>query len=171
MSNTSASTKRIIVTLSTGKQGSGVVRALAKRNEGSSLAYEILAVTRSTSSSKAQSLAKLPGVVMLESAYEPASIFEKAEKAGAGGDIYGAFSVQQSFDNPDGGLKGEVDQAKKMVDEAAKRNIKHFIYSSVDFGGQSVTSEWKRALVQKGFAIPWSYALLLAPLLYRHSPF
>jgi uncharacterized protein YbjT (DUF2867 family) len=138
-------TKRIIVTLSTGKQGSGVVKALAKRNESGKATYEILAVTRSASSSKAQSLAKLPGVVLLESAYDPASIFEKAQTTGAGGDIYGAFSVQQSFDNPDGGLKGELDQAKKMADNAAKHNLQHFVYSSVDFGGQAVTSERSRA--------------------------
>lgn len=124
-------TKRIVVTLGTGKQGSAVVRALAALNTPV-VKYTILLVTRDASGEKAVELAQLPGVELLESRYEPSEIIAKARE---GGDVYGVFSVQQSMDNKEGGVEREKEQGKDLSDEAAKAGVKHFVYTSVDFGG------------------------------------
>ncbi|CEH13861.1 NMRA-LIKE FAMILY DOMAIN-CONTAINING PROTEIN 1 [Ceraceosorus bombacis] len=135
--SSSAAAKRIVVFLSTGKQGTGVVKALSALNSASTdPTFKVLAVTRSASSSKAKAFAKLPGVEILESEYDAAKVFEKALK---GGPVYGVFSVQQSFDNPNGGVKGETEQGIQVADEAAKAGVQHLIYSSVDFGGLAKT--------------------------------
>lgn len=127
--------KRIVVILSTGKQGSGVVKALAQLNREAgeaTPAYEILAVTRSAQGARAKEFVALPGVTILEAdSTQPAAVIEKAK---AGGPIYGVFSVQQSFDNPAGGIKGEVRQANELADAAAEAGVQHFVYTSVDFG-------------------------------------
>lgn len=135
----STQSKRILVTLATGNQGSGLVRALARRNQAAGSAdgrpFEILAVTRNASSDKAQKLAALPGVTLLESDYEPESLFEKANKDGP---IYGVFSVQTLVGLPSHvpkGPPGEAVLGKQMADAAAKYAVKHFVYSSVDMGG------------------------------------
>ncbi|PWN92590.1 NAD(P)-binding protein [Acaromyces ingoldii] len=122
-------TKRILVSLSTGRQGTAVVKALAKRNETSPGTYDIIAATHNASSAKAKGLAQLPGVEIIECDYEPRVMFDKA-----GTNLYGVFSVQQSYDNPRGGVAAEIREAKQMADEAAKRGVKHFVYASVDRG-------------------------------------
>lgn len=127
--------KRIIVTMATGTQGSGLIRALAKRNQTTPNSFEILAVTRSVQSGKAKKLESLPGVKLLESEYVPEQIFEKASK---GGPIYGVFSVQSAMALPPHvpkGPEGETVLGKEVADVAAKYNVKHFIYTSVDQGG------------------------------------
>ena len=129
------SAKRIIVTMATGTQGSGLIRALAKRNQAKPDTYEILAVTRSVQSGKAKKLEALPGVRLLESEYNPEQIFEKASK---GGPIYGVFSVQSAMGLPSHvpkGVEGETVLGKEVADIAAKYNVQHFIYTSVDQGG------------------------------------
>jgi uncharacterized protein YbjT (DUF2867 family) len=129
-------TKRILVSLATGKQGAAVVRALSKRNEVNPDTYYIVAVTHNTSSPKAVALGRLPGVHVIESNYIPSEMFENAA-GGQGsqhGAIYGVFSVQQSYDNPRGGVTAEINEAKQMADEAAKHSVQHFIYASSDFG-------------------------------------
>lgn len=134
------SAKRIIVTMATGTQGSGLIRALAKRNESSPNSFEILAVTRSSSSEKAKKLASLPGVKLLESEYVPEKIFEKASK---GGPIHGVFSVQSAMLLPSHvpkGVEGETVLGKEVADVAAKYKVQHFIYTSVDQGGLSKTN-------------------------------
>ncbi|PWN32763.1 NAD(P)-binding protein [Meira miltonrushii] len=129
------SAKRIIVTMATGTQGSGLIRALAKRNQSTPNTFEILAVTRSAQSGKAKKLEALPGVRLLESEYIPEQIFEKASKDGP---IYGVFSVQSAMLLPSHvpkGVEGETVLGKEVADVAAKYDVKHFIYTSVDQGG------------------------------------
>ncbi|MCO5585397.1 hypothetical protein L7F22_039330 [Adiantum nelumboides] len=121
--------------MATGTQGSGLIRALAKRNQTTPNSFEILAVTRSVQSGKAKKLESLPGVKLLESEYVPEQIFEKASK---GGPIYGVFSVQSAMALPPHvpkGPEGETVLGKEVADVAAKYNVKHFIYTSVDQGG------------------------------------
>jgi hypothetical protein len=48
--------------------------------------------------------------------------------------VYAVFSVQQSVDNPKG-VAGETAEANALADAAAKHAVKHFLYSSVNFGG------------------------------------
>ena len=61
--------------------------------------------------------------------------YAQVAKAREGGDVYGVFSVQQSMDNKEGGVEREKEQGKDLSDEAAKAGVKHFVYTSVDFGG------------------------------------
>lgn len=124
--------KRILVTLSTGKQGSNVVRALSERNKAGQQNYEILAVTRDAQSGKSRKLASLPGVVALESPYTAEEIFKKAAE---GGEIYGVFSAQVM-----GGAE-ETALGNAVADAAAKYKVKHFVYSSVDRGAEDKTGE------------------------------
>lgn len=129
------SAKRILVTMSTGNQGSATVRALAKRNEAKPSTFEILAVTRSASSGKAKELGSLPGVTLLESDYVPTQIFDKATK---GGPVHGIFGVQSAMLLPSHvpkGPPGETVLGKDLIDVAIKHNVQHFVYTSVDQGG------------------------------------
>lgn len=65
----------------------------------------------------------------------PAGIFRNARQV-ATNPIWGVFSVQVAIGN--GAL--EESQGKAMVDEALKRNVKFFVYTSVDRGGESSTT-------------------------------
>lgn len=150
-----SSARVVLVTLSTGKQGSAVVRALAALNEAhaassdtAELKYLILACTRDASSdnAKAVELGGLKGVHMLQTPYRPSEIFERADEylvqhGRTDKKISAVFSVQQGLDNKEGGLQMEVEQGKKMADEAARREtaVDLFVYSSVDFGGINPT--------------------------------
>jgi hypothetical protein len=42
--------------------------------------------------------------------------------------------VQQSVENPKG-VTGETVEANTLADAAAKHDVKHFVYASVNFGG------------------------------------
>ncbi|KAJ7623610.1 hypothetical protein FB45DRAFT_926227 [Roridomyces roridus] len=131
--------KVVLVLLATGKQGSGVVRALAKQNDASSssnpLPWTILAQTRDASSSKSRALGELRGVRLVEgSADSPELLFDAALPD----PVYAVYSVQLGLDNPRG-LDGEVEQAKRLADVAAERGVKHFIYAGGNFGGEGET--------------------------------
>ncbi|KAJ7493227.1 NAD(P)-binding protein [Mycena galericulata] len=131
---TSSSSKVVLVMLATGKQGSGVVRALAKINDESAasgdLPWTILAQTRDTTSSKSKALAALRGVQLVQgSAETPETLF-----AAAPGPVYAVYSVQLGLDNPQG-LDGERTQARKLADAAAAHGVKHFVYAGANFGG------------------------------------
>jgi len=100
-------------------------------------AYTILAVTRSAKSAKSQALLSLRGVELLQgNLNDPRALFTTAT---AEGPVYGVFSVQQSIDNPDKGIVGEVRQGKGLADVAVEFGVQHFVYSSVDFGGLEKT--------------------------------
>ncbi|KAJ7489037.1 NAD(P)-binding protein [Mycena latifolia] len=121
-----ANSKVVLVMLSTGKQGGAVTRALAKVNQsapGDAAPWLILAQTRDITSAKSKALESLPGVRLHKgSPDDPAALF-----ASAPGPVYAVFSVQQSVDNPV--------QANALADAAAKHGVKHFVYTSVNFGG------------------------------------
>ncbi|KAJ7773638.1 NAD(P)-binding protein [Mycena maculata] len=128
----SSSSKIVLVMLATGKQGTGVVRALAKINDVSTsdLPWTILAQTRDISSSKSQALAALRGVRLVQgSADAPEALFGAAP-----GPVYAVYSVQLGLDNPRG-LAGEVEQAKLLADAAATHGVQHFVYAGGNFGG------------------------------------
>ncbi|KAJ6598136.1 hypothetical protein DFH09DRAFT_1131049 [Mycena vulgaris] len=139
MSTTSATagevptTKVVLVMLATGKQGGAVTRALAQANRSAAdgaLPWLILAQTRDTASAKSKALDSLPGVRLHKgSPDDPGALFTSAPAP-----VYAVFSVQQSADNPTG-VKGELVQAKALADAAAKHGVKHFVYTSVNFGG------------------------------------
>ncbi|KAJ7859315.1 NAD(P)-binding protein [Mycena olivaceomarginata] len=126
------SSKAVLVMLSTGKQGGAVVRALAKANDAApedAIPWLILAQTRDPSSAKSKALESLRGVRLHKGTpTDPLALFTSAP-----GPVYAVFSVQQSVDNPKG-VVGETVEANALADAAAKHDVKHFVYTSVNFG-------------------------------------
>lgn len=123
--------KYILVTNATGNQGSAVIDALAK-NPG----FTLLAQTRNTSSAGAQKIAaKGANIKLIEgSLNDIPALFKTAQDATAGSSIWGVYSVQVSV-GKDVTHDGEIQQGKAVVDEAVKAGVKHFVYSSVERGG------------------------------------
>ncbi|KAJ7176896.1 NAD(P)-binding protein [Mycena filopes] len=129
-----STSKVVLVMLSTGKQGGATVRALARINDAAAPGYSppwtILAQTRDVASTKSKALAALNGVRLHKgSPDDPEALFTSAPAP-----VYAVFSVQQSVDNPRG-VKGEVVHANALADAATKHGVKHFVYTSVNFGG------------------------------------
>ncbi|KAL4886411.1 hypothetical protein BJY04DRAFT_213179 [Aspergillus karnatakaensis] len=120
----------ILVTGATGKQGGALIRSLVSKNAP----FQILAVTRNTQSASAQRLSKLSARISLVQGDldRPAELFQAA-KALSSSPIWGVFSVQTVLGN----TTSEEVQGKALVDEAVKNNVKHFVYSSVDRGGDN----------------------------------
>jgi uncharacterized protein YbjT (DUF2867 family) len=115
------STRKLLITGATGKQGGAVIRALLSRSSP----FHILALTRDASSAKAKSLALKSNVTVVEGdSTSPESIFSKH------GPIHGIFIVTTPGD------KGSEElQATRMIVEAGKSGVKHLVFSSVDRGG------------------------------------
>lgn len=124
-------TRKILVSGATGKQGGAVVKALLASPPP--FPYEILALTRKASSTAAQSLASKPNVSVIQGDLNDCpAIFEKA-----GGDksIWGVFSVQLPAMGSKNAEDEEVKQGCALVDAAVANGVSHFVYSSVDRGG------------------------------------
>lgn len=120
----------ILVTTATGRQGSAAIRALLKLPQPPST---ILAVTRSASSAGAQKLASTSSTIKLVEGNldNTPAIFDAAKKL-TDQPIWGVYSVQL----PQGmGIANEEAQGKSLIDESLSRGVKHFVYSSVDRGG------------------------------------
>ncbi|KAJ7173266.1 nucleoside-diphosphate-sugar epimerase family protein [Mycena filopes] len=132
-----SSSKIVLVMLATGTQGGGVVKALVKANEDSNqdpAPWIILAQTRDPASARSKAIASLRGVRLHKGVpTDAAALFRSAP-----GPVYGVFSVQQSYENPQG-LEGEVAEAKALANEAAKHGVKHFVYTGVNLGPRSAT--------------------------------
>ncbi|EXJ94905.1 hypothetical protein A1O1_00023 [Capronia coronata CBS 617.96] len=124
------STRKILVTGATGKQGGAVIKALLA--DPPPFEYQILALTRKSTSAPARSLASNPKVTLIEgSLEEPGSIFTLAGGVGA---IWGVFCVTiPSFKKEAEDV--EMKQGKDLVDAAIAHDVKHFVYTSVDRGG------------------------------------
>lgn len=125
-------TKTILITGATGKQGGSVIDNLLQQDAD----VEILAVTRNTKSSSAQKLAdKSPKIKLVQGTLDqPDDIFNNAKKV-TSSPIWGVFSVQvASFS---GNTELEEHQGKNLIDAALRNNIKHFVYASVDRGGDN----------------------------------
>ncbi|CAG8019570.1 unnamed protein product [Penicillium olsonii] len=125
--------KTILITGATGKQGGSVITALLNANAD----VEILAVTRDASSGGAQKVkAKSSNIKLVEGNLDDAEkIFENARGV-TSQPVWGVYSVQVPV--PGGSDKeAEERQGNSLVDAALKNNVKHFVYSSVDRGGEA----------------------------------
>lgn len=129
--------KYILVTNATGNQGGAVIDALAKNP-----AFTLLAQTRNTSSASAQKIAaKGANVKLIEGTLgDIPALFQTAQDASSGNGIWGVYSVQISV-GKNVTHDGEIRQGKAMVDEAVKAGVKHFVYSSVERGGDEKSWE------------------------------
>ncbi|KAJ7769941.1 hypothetical protein B0H16DRAFT_236510 [Mycena metata] len=133
MSSNTSDSKVVLIMLATGKQGTGLVRALAQLNESVSpgpAPWMILAQTRDVTAPKSVALASLRGVQLIQgTANAPEAIF-----AAAPAPIDAVYSVQLGLDNPRG-LAGEMAEARALADAAAAHGVRHFIYAGANFGG------------------------------------
>lgn len=130
----STEVRRILVCGATGQQGGAVVKALLAKPP--LFPHEILAVTRKASSPAAQKLALNPKIKVIEGDLDHSSaIFEKA---GGKGSVWGVFLVTlPSMKKLQPGVEDkEVTQGKAVVDAALENGVKHFVFSSVDRGGE-----------------------------------
>ena len=113
--------RKILVTGATGKQGRAVIEAL---EASSGTPFQILAMTRNANSAGAKALAAKPNVTIVEGeSHKPNAIFE-AHKP-----IYGVFSVTVFAKVP------EEEQAKPLIDASIARGVEHFVFTSVERGG------------------------------------
>ncbi|KAF5863278.1 hypothetical protein ETB97_010400 [Aspergillus alliaceus] len=128
--------RAVLVTGATGNQGGGVVEALFKANAG----LEVLALTRKRSSPRAQWLQeKYPAVKLVEGNVSDASMIFRNATAVAPQGIWGVFYVPVMSPTTS---KHDVEerQSKSFIDAALQNNVKHFVYTSVDRGGDDSLS-------------------------------
>lgn len=124
--------KVILVTGATGNQGGAVINALLNESNSN---FTILAVTRDTNSSSSQKLAaKSPSIKLVQGNLDDVPGIFAAAKEVVSEPIWGVYSVQISM-GKGVTFDGEIAQGKAMIDESIKNNVKHFVYSSVDRGG------------------------------------
>ncbi|KAI1338229.1 NAD(P)-binding protein [Xylariaceae sp. FL0016] len=129
-------TKAVLVTGATGKQGGSVINALLNQ---SSTKFSILAVTRDATSASAQRLAaKSPTIELVQGNLDDVSaIFKEAHKL-CREPVWGVYSVQVSM-GKDVTFESEVRQGKTLIDESIKEGVEHFVYSSVERGGDEAS--------------------------------
>lgn len=131
--------KSILVTGATGKQGGSVIDSLLGLPSASS--FTILAVTRSPTSPSAGKLAsKSPAIKLVEGDLNDVpALFASAGRVHKA-PIWGVYSVQIS-QGKDVTFDGEIAQGKALIDESLKQGVKHFVYSSVERGGDAKSWE------------------------------
>ncbi|KAK4621871.1 hypothetical protein CLAFUW4_07128 [Fulvia fulva] len=121
-----ATTRRLVVTGATGKQGGALISALLSRP---SQPFEIYAITRDKTSGSAQRLANKPNVHVIQGNFDdPVSIFKQIEKP------WGLFSVTMPLN-----AKKEEHQGKAMTAAAVDAGIKHIIFTATDRGPNTDT--------------------------------
>ncbi|KAF2656086.1 NAD(P)-binding protein [Lophiostoma macrostomum CBS 122681] len=139
-----ASSKAILITGATGKQGGSVLKQLA--THASSSQFILLAVTRNTDSASAKKIKERhPDTILVQGDLNDCSgLFASAKSAlsaaGKDDNIWGVYSVQVSM-GPGVTIENEVKQGKDLIDESIKHNVQRFVYSSVDRGGNAKSFE------------------------------
>lgn len=118
-------TKNLLVTGATGKQGGALIDALLSSPNPS---FEIYALTRNASSAGSKSLSsKSPSIHIIEgNTLDLAPVVQKI------GPLYGLFCITTVG-------KNEEEQGKKMIDVALANGVEHFVFSSVDRGGPTIS--------------------------------
>ncbi|KAI0103849.1 hypothetical protein GGR51DRAFT_573109 [Nemania sp. FL0031] len=128
--------KVILVTGATGKQGGAVLDALVNQKGEE---FTIVGATRDITAPGAKKLgSKGYQIKLVEGNLDDvATLFTRAQQL-AGAPIWGVYSVQVSMGK---GVtsEGEVKQGKALIDESIKAGVKHFVYSSVERGGDEAS--------------------------------
>ncbi|PNS14391.1 hypothetical protein CAC42_3677 [Sphaceloma murrayae] len=127
--------KPLLITGATGQQGGSAIDALMS-SEGAN-EFMILAVTRNAEGSGVSKLLKkFPDVrIVVGNLDNVPELFQEAT-AIAGQDIWGVYSVQVSM-GPGVTLESEVKQGTDLIAESVRRGVSHFVYSSVERGGDA----------------------------------
>ena len=137
-------TKAILVCGATGKQGGSVLKHLATGPDSSQ--YALLAVTRDAKSKSALRITEqYPDVKLVQGNLDDVpALFASAKatlkEAGKDEKIWGVYSVQISM-GPGTSVEGEIKQGSSLIDESVKEGVTHFVYSSVDRGGNQRSFE------------------------------
>ena len=133
-----SNTKAILILGATGKQGGSILKQLA--THPSSPQFSLLAVTRNKTSASAKKITeRYPDVHLVQGDLNDAPALFKAaqdtlKSTGRPEKIWGVYSVQVSL-GPGVTFESEVTQGKALIDESVKQGVSHFVYSSVDRGG------------------------------------
>lgn len=130
-----ATPKTVLVLGATGKQGKKVVDTLLASESANP--FTIVALTRNPDSASAKALAaKSPTIKLVKGNLDDVpSVFKSALDATENAPIWGVFSVQQAIG--DGATQErETKQGKDMIDAAVAHDVKVFVYTSVDRGGE-----------------------------------
>ncbi|KAF9455498.1 NAD(P)-binding protein [Collybia nuda] len=132
------STKQILVTGATGRQGSALISALRPQgdttDDGS---FHVLAMTRKATSPAAKKLSLEKHVTVVEGNLDnPDSVKEVFEEAKEKGGIWGVFCVL-AFPGLGANADGEEKQGKTLADISMKYGVSSFVFSSVERGGES----------------------------------
>ncbi|CAI6336655.1 unnamed protein product [Periconia digitata] len=121
MANT---TRRIVVSGATGKQGGALISSLLSTP---SQPFEIYALTRNKTSKSAIALSSKPNVFVIEGNFDnPSAVFRQVDKP------WGFFSVT----NPMNAKKEEA-QGKAMTKAAVDAGVKHIVFTATDRGKNS----------------------------------
>ncbi|KAI1331396.1 hypothetical protein F5Y16DRAFT_359840 [Xylariaceae sp. FL0255] len=136
----------ILVTGATGKQGSAVIDVLLDQQKQDT--SPILALTRNPSSPGAEKLAaKSPRIKLVQGDLNDVEcIFKEAKKVLSQCEpqthqdhsVWGVFSVQVS-EGPGVTVESEVAQGKALIDASIAHGVQHFVYSSVERGGDEAS--------------------------------
>lgn len=113
--------RTILVTGATGHQGGAAMRHLHAKG------FTVRALTRDPSSDRARALVGRGNEVVR------GDLDDKASLAHALEGVYGVFSVQVSGQ----GAENEIRQGIDLADEAKRRDVRHFIYTSVASADQN----------------------------------
>lgn len=113
--------RTILVTGATGHQGGAAMRHLHAKG------FTVRALTRDPSGDKARRLVGHGTEVVGGDLDDKASIARALEG------VYGVFSVQVSSQ----GAEKEIRQGIDLADEAKRRDVRHFVYTSVASAGQN----------------------------------
>jgi uncharacterized protein YbjT (DUF2867 family) len=127
----SDTTRIIVVTGATGRQGGAVTRSLLERG------WRVRALTRDPQSQKAQRLSTLGAEVVQGNMQDRRSLEPVFEGA------YGAYSVQNSMLN---GLEAEVVQGKLVAEVAKAAKLQHLVYGSTGTGQPTGIGLWDSKL-------------------------
>ncbi|GAB7329704.1 hypothetical protein MBLNU13_g01437t1 [Cladosporium sp. NU13] len=124
---------QVVVTGATGKQGGALIQALlSKPNQ----TLEIYAVTRDAASGSSKALAVKSNVHVVEGDFDhPEAIFQKVPN------VWGLFSVTTAPIDIKGAAAIEERQGKAMTKAAIEAGVQHIVYTSVDRGVNSDSTE------------------------------
>ncbi|UPL02339.1 hypothetical protein LCI18_013273 [Fusarium solani-melongenae] len=127
--------RALLITGATGKQGGAVIDSLLAKQPSNFL---LLAVTRNANSTSAKRLAaKSPSIKLVEGDLNALpSLLNSAKTLAGGVPLWGVYSVQAAVSTDKNmTLDIEVQQGKSLIDESIKAGVQHFVYSSVERGG------------------------------------
>ncbi|KAK4443474.1 putative negative transcriptional regulator [Podospora aff. communis PSN243] len=130
--------KTLLITGATGKQGGAVIDALLDLDKDGSQ-FTILALTRDTSSASAKRLASRGNIQLVQGDLNDVpALLAEAKRLNSDQPPWGVYSVQASL-GPGVTVEGEITQGKALIDGCVDAGIKHFVYSSVERGGDAAS--------------------------------